>query len=102
MRTDSIIVIVGMALVTYLTRAGGLWLMGRMALTRQVEQWLRHIPGAILVAIVAPASLTNGPAEALATLAVIITIARTGNLFLAMAAGVGAVWMLRNFLNCVQ
>ncbi len=99
MRIDSLVTIIGMALATYLARASGLWLMGRMSLTPQVERWLRHIPGAILVAIVAPATLTSGPAEALATLAVIITIARTGNLFLAMTAGVGAVWALRNFLR---
>ena len=99
MRIDSLITIIGMALASYLARAGGLWLMGRMSMTPQVQRWLRHIPGAILVAIIAPAALTNGPAEALATLAVIITMVRKGNLLFAMAIGVGAVWTLRHFLS---
>ena len=97
--TATLAAILGMALVTYATRAGGLWLMGRVHTSPRVEMWLAHIPGAILVAIVAPAALAAGPAEALAALATALVAARTRNLVLSMLVGVAAVWALRHFLR---
>jgi uncharacterized membrane protein len=84
-----------MALVTYATRAGGLWLASRFDLSERAGAWLDQIPGAILVSLVAPAVLTGGPAEALAALAVVIVAVRTGSLPAAMVTGVGAVVALR-------
>jgi len=54
MRIEVAATILGMALITYATRAGGLWLMGRVQPTPRLERWLRSLPGAILVALVAP------------------------------------------------
>ncbi len=96
--TLSLVAIVGMALVTYATRAGGLWIMGRVTASRRVEAWLRHIPGAVLVSIVAPLILAGGLAEMLAVVAVILVAARTRNLLLAMVVGVVIVWALRNLV----
>ena len=94
----SIVVIAGMALVTYLTRAGGLWLMGHVNSTPRVEAWLKHIPGAVLVSLIAPTALTSGPAEAVSVLATALLAIRTRNFLLAVAGGVALVWLLRNFL----
>jgi len=80
-----------MALSTYATRAGGLWLANRFDLSERAGAWLDAIPGAILVSLVAPTVLTGGPAEALAAVAV-----RTGSLPLAMATGAVAVVVLRS------
>lgn len=91
----AVAVILGMALVTYATRAGGPWLMARVPPSPRVEAWLRALPGAILAAIVAPAALGSGPAEAVAALATALVMARTGSLPLAMAVGVGLVIPLR-------
>lgn len=91
----SLATILGMALVTYATRAGGLWLMGRVTPSRRVEAWLRNIPGAVLVSIVTPLALTNGPADALAAVATALVTARTRNLLLAIIFGVAAAWVLR-------
>lgn len=85
-----------MALATYATRAGGLWLASRLGLSGRVEAWLGYIPGAILVSLVAPAVLASGLAEALAALAVVLVALRTRSLPLAMVVGVGAVLLLRN------
>ena len=87
--------IAAMALVTYATRAGGLWLLARMTSSRWVEAWLRAVPGALLAALVAPAVLTRGPAEALAALATALVMVRTGSVVLAMAAGISLVVVLR-------
>ena len=92
------VAILGMALVTYATRAGGLWAMGRLPTSPRIDAWLRHLPGAILAAIVAPAALAGGLASALATAAAMLIMARTGNVLLAMAVGVGLVLPLRALL----
>ena len=91
----TLVTIVLMALVTYATRAGGLWVASRLDLSERAEAWLEGIPGAILVSIVAPVVLTGGLAEALAALAVVVVALRTGSLPAAMVVGVGAVVLLR-------
>jgi uncharacterized membrane protein len=98
MPTRSALAILGMALVTFATRAGGLWLMGRVRPSPRVERWLRHIPGAVLVSIVAPIVVAGGPAEWLAVGVTLGLGVRTGNVLLAMLGGVGVVWAARNFL----
>ncbi len=87
-----------MALGTYATRAGGLWLASRLTFSGRVEAWLDYIPGAILVSLVAPAVLASGFAEALAALAVVLVALRTGSLPVAMVTGVGAVLVLRTMM----
>jgi uncharacterized membrane protein len=91
----TLLTIVLMALGTYATRAGGLWLASRLALSERAEAWLDYIPGAILVSIVAPVVLAGGIAEALAALAVILVASRTGSLPIAMVTGVLAILLLR-------
>ena len=92
------VAILGMALVTYATRAGGLWVMGRLPASPGLDAWLRHMPGAILAAIVVPAALAGGLPSALATLGAMLVMARTGNVLLAMTAGVGLLLPLRALL----
>lgn len=91
--------IVLMALATYATRAGGLWLASRLDLSWRVEAWLGYIPGAILVSLVAPAVLASGLDEALAGLAVVLVAIRTASLPLAMVVGVGAVVLFRTLAS---
>lgn len=91
----AMLTIVLMALATYATRAGGLWLASRLDLSGRVEAWLGYIPGAILVSLVAPAVLASGLAEALAGLAVVLVTIRTASLPLAMVVGVGVVLLFR-------
>lgn len=100
MAPDSLtaLTIVLMALATYATRAAGLWLASRLKMSARVKVWLNHIPGAILVSIVAPTVLAGGFADALAAVAVLIVAVRTGSLPVAMVTGVGAVVLLRGLL----
>ena len=96
MRPDAMAAIVGMALVTYASRAGGVWLMSRVTPSPCVDAWVRQISGAILVSLVVPAALASGPAGALALVAAVAVARRGGNVLLAMLAGVGVVWLLRH------
>ncbi len=95
----TLITILGMALVTYATRAGGFWLMGLVTPSARVEAWLRQIPGAVLVAIIAPTVLASSLAETLAALATVLVAIRTKNVLIAMLVGVAAVAFLRLILR---
>ena len=88
--------ILGMAIVTYATRAGGFWLMARVPASPRLEAWLRHVPGAVLAAIGAPAALAAGPAGIAAAVVAMLVMRRTGSLPAAMAVGVGVVLLLRS------
>ncbi len=92
---ETLLAIVLMALATYATRAGGLWLASRLDLSERAGAWLDQIPGAILVSLVAPTVLAGGLAEALAAVAVVIVALRTSSLPAAMVTGVGTVVVLR-------
>ncbi|HKV01304.1 MAG TPA: AzlD domain-containing protein [Ktedonobacteraceae bacterium] len=95
----ALITILGMALVTYITRAGGFWLMGLVTPSPRIEAWLRQIPGAVLVAIIAPTVLASSLAETLAALATALVALRTKNVLVAMLIGVGTVSLLRLVLK---
>ena len=97
MRIDwpTLITIVGMACVTYLTRVSGYWLVGRVTLSPRLQTGLQALPGAVLVSLVAPTVLATGIAETLAALATIAVAARTRHLLAAMLSGVIVVWVLR-------
>jgi uncharacterized membrane protein len=97
----TLLVIALMALATYATRAGGLWLANRFDLSERAGEWLDAIPGAILVSLVAPTVLTGGLAEVLAAVAVVVVAFRTGSLPLAMATGVGAIVVLRALVGLI-
>ena len=93
--TLTILTILGMALVTYATRAGGFWLMGLVTPSPHVEAWLKQIPGAVLVALIAPTVLASSVAETLAAVATVLVAIRTKNVLIAMLVGVAAVALLR-------
>jgi uncharacterized membrane protein len=93
--TLTLITIVGMALVTYGTRAGGFWLMGLFTPSPRIEAWLKQIPGAVLVSIIAPTVLVSSVAETLAAVATVLVAIRTKNVLIAMLVGVTTVALLR-------
>lgn len=101
MRIDpqALAAILGMAIVTYGVRAGGLWAMGRLALSPRIEAGLRLLPGAVLVSLVAPTVIAGGVAEKTASVATILVAKASGNLLLSIASGVGAVLALRLLIH---
>lgn len=92
----TLLAIILMALVTYATRAGGLWLASRLELSERAEAFLDHIPGAILISLVAPVVVTGGPAAWVAAAIVAVFAWRTGSLLGAMVVGVGCILALRS------
>src|SRR5438045_3510210 len=94
-RPEVLVTVLGMALVTYATRAGGLVLVSRVKLSRRAERWLTQLPGAVLVAIVVPEVLKSGVAGVVAGLITVAVAVRTGSLLLAMLLGVVSILGLR-------
>ena len=95
MSLEALIAIVGMAAVTFGIRAGGLLLANRLPTTGFVASWMKHVPGAVLAALVAPAILSGGAAEAIAAAVTALIYIVSRNLFAAMLGGVLAVYLAR-------
>jgi branched chain amino acid efflux pump len=87
--------IAGMAVLTYLTRAGGVWLAGRVAQPERLEAWLQPVPGALLAAIVASAAVDAGWRGLVGLAVVVCVMARWGNLLLAAGVGTALIVVLR-------
>ncbi len=95
--TTTVLAILAMAAVTYVTRIAGLFVADRLVLTGRAKAAFDAIPPAVLVAVIAPTALTTGWAE---TGAALITAAAALRLPLlgTVAVGVASVVVLRNLL----
>jgi len=87
--------VIAMAVLTYLTRIGGVWFAGRVAQPARLESWLQPVPGAILAAIVAPAAATAGWRGLLALAVVVCVMRRSGSILLAATLGTALIALLR-------
>ena len=95
MSLEALIAILGMAAATFAIRAGGLLLANRLPTTGFIASWLKHVPGAVLASLIAPAILAGGAAEAIAAAATALIYIVSRNLFAAMLGGVLAVYLAR-------
>jgi len=96
---ETLLIFAGMALATYFTRFTMIALLGR-EMPPLLRRWLRHVPVAVLAALVAPAALApQGTlrlgAHALAALVSAVAAWRTRNVLFTIAAGMAAFWVLR-------
>lgn len=98
MRSDVAIAIAGMALVMYLTRIGGFWLVGRLSPTPRVTSIIEQLGGVTLVALTAPAVVNAGLPGVIAAAVAALAAWRTGNLLIAMLLAMGVIRVLRQFL----
>jgi uncharacterized membrane protein len=94
----ALFVILAMAVVTYLTKTGGLWLVNRIELSERLEAGLSVLPGAIVIAVLGPELAAGGPAEWGAAALVLVVMWRTESILLALCTGVVAVVALRGVL----
>ena len=95
---QALIAILGMAAVTFAIKAGGLLLANRLPRHGFAAAWLKHIPGAVLASLVAPAVVTGSLAEVIAAAATAVVFVATRSLLPAIAAGVLAVYLARLWL----
>jgi uncharacterized membrane protein len=90
----TVLTILGMGFVTYLTRIGGDLLMRNRELGPRMTAAMNAVPPAVLTAVIAPSVLGAGPAEAIAGLATAFAAFRLP-LMGAILVGVASIVMLR-------
>jgi len=93
-----ILAILAMAAATYPMRAGGYWLMGRVALTPRVHRMLEASPGAVIAATIVPLLVREGVPATLAILAAGTAMYFFRRDFLAVAAGMAVAAATRAFM----
>jgi uncharacterized membrane protein len=92
------VTILGMAGVTYLTRVLGFWMIARMTLKGRLAAALEAVPGAVLMAVIAPTILLQRPAEALAAVTTLLLAWRLP-ILVAVIGGVASVVAFRALLG---
>jgi branched-subunit amino acid transport protein len=96
---EKLLIFAAMALATYFTRYTLIAILGR-EVPPLLRRWLRHVPVAVLAALVAPAALApQGRLEiglhAWAVLAGAAVAWRTRSVLWTIVGGLGAFWLLR-------
>ena len=89
MRTDILVVIAAMALVTIAMRTAGFWLMGYVPVTPRIKRMLAALPGSIIAAAVLPVVVEGGIVAAMAVVAAMGAMWLTRSDFVAVIAGMG-------------
>ncbi len=90
--------IVAMAVITWLTRVSGLWLVRFVPKGGRGAAALEAVPAAVLMSVIAPMVFMTGVPESLAA-AITLLVALRLPLIAAVFAGVGSVVMLRMLLG---
>lgn len=109
---DQLLLILGMAAVTYLPRVLPLWLLSHRSLHPSFVRWLEMVPPAVLAALLAPSLFLRETPEGgptlfisadniflLAAIPAFLVAHLTKSFFGTVAAGMGAVALLRMVLG---
>ncbi len=95
----TLLVILGGAILTYLTRIGGHLALSRFEnLPPRVEAALDAVPAAVLTTLVAPELLSAGPAEIIALVAAGLVALKRGMLEMFLTGAVVLI-VLRQFMG---
>jgi uncharacterized membrane protein len=93
----ALIVVLVMALVTLATRWGGVMVMAFVPISDRVRQFITAMSGSVLVAIVAPMAWQGDAGARLALLATAVTMLVLKKPLPAIAAGILAAALVRQF-----
>lgn len=106
MRSEILLIILGMALVTFFTRCGALILFNFTKIPHWLERWLKYVPIAILTALIIPALLVpQGNLEIsihnhylIAGVVTAIIAYKTQNILASLSTGMVTMLSLRFFM----
>ena len=93
-----LLVIAGMAAVTYASRVGGFLLLAGVEPGPRLARILNQIPGATFAALIAPMVVQGGPVEWAGAGLTALTYRLTGQVLAAVLCGVLAVALMRLLL----
>jgi uncharacterized membrane protein len=95
MTLDTVIGLVAMAVAAFALRSVGILFGGLIPSTGKPGQFLREMPGAVMISLSAPVVVNGGPAEWAATVITALVSWRTRSLFWALPTGLLSVLVLR-------
>ena len=95
---ETVLAILAIGLVTYATRIGGILIMARIPVSPRVEAFLRYLSGSVLVAVVVPPVIQNGPAAWLAVAASLAAMLKTRHALLSLVLGMATAATYRALL----
>lgn len=93
----TLLLIVAMALATLATRWGGMFIMSFVPISYRVKQFIGGMSGSVLVAILAPMAMQGDTGARLALLTTAITMLLLKKPLPAIAAGILAAAIFRQF-----
>lgn len=96
--TDQWVLIVGLAIGTYLIRITGYMLGARLPSTGSWAKAFAVLPGCLISALLAVIIVQGSPAEWIAASIALVIAILTRSLPLTMIAGITAVWILRTYI----
>jgi len=102
MERKTVLIIMAMSIVTYLPRVLPVLLLSRVRMPEWFMRWLKHIPAAVLSALLVPAILMPGDTvdvrlanrNLLAAIPCFIAAFRTKNLFITVITGIISMLLL--------
>ena len=97
LNSRNVLTILAMALVTYLTRVLGYWVLRNRTLGTRATRVLEAVPGCVLICVIAPAFASSRPANLIA-LGLTILAATRLSILPTVAIGVGSAALLRHFM----
>lgn len=93
----AVLTIVAMAIVTYLTRIVGYAVLRNRTLSPRAKAVMEAVPGCVLISVIAPAFVSDNPANLLA-LAITLLAAMRFSLLPTVLIGVAATGLLRHLV----
>lgn len=93
---DLVIIILTLALGTFMIRAGGYFFASRIPSKGLIARMLQALPGCLISSLLTVLLLVADPIEWWAACAAMLTAFWTKNLLLTMFIGVMIVWVLRS------
>ncbi|WP_027145780.1 AzlD family protein [Mesorhizobium sp. WSM3626] len=94
----TLLTIVLMAGVTYLTRVGGYVVLRNRVLSTRATAVMEAAPGCVLISIIAPAFVSRNPAD-LAALAITLAAATRLSMLPTVLIGVASAGLLRHLIG---
>ena len=98
MDMHTLLTILSMAAMTYLTRTLGFALLRKRTLSPRAQAVLKAVPGCVLVSVIAPAFVSDNPANLIA-LAITLAAGLRFSLLPTVVIGIVSTGLLRHFLG---
>ena len=96
--SKTFIVIVMMAIITYLTRIFGIVVVKHIPTDGKLKNFLYCIPGAIIISLIAPEIFKGSVEIKIAAFAVLIIAIKTRNILISLIFGIIFLYVIRNFV----